>query len=112
MSERRRTFRVAERIREVVAWELQRAADPRFELVTVTSVMVSPDLRQAKVYWTVSGGEGRRAEAQEALDSAGSLFRRALGKDLGARFVPEIKFFYDDTLDVSENVARLMEKVK
>ena len=45
MSERRRTYRVAERIREIIAWELQRTADPRFHLVTVTSVMVTADLR-------------------------------------------------------------------
>ena len=50
----RRIFQIGERIREVIAEQLQRVADPRFELVTITSVMVSPDLRNAKVYWVVS----------------------------------------------------------
>jgi ribosome-binding factor A len=92
-------------------------ADPRFNLVTITSVMVSPDLRNAKVYWVVSFLSGvdrdeRIAEVAEAFHSAEGLFRRMLGKQLGVRFVPEVRFYYDDTLDTVEHVERLMERIK
>lgn len=117
MSGQRRIFQIGERIKEVVAEQLQRAADPRFSLVTITSVMVSPDLRNAKVYWVVSLVSGvdrdqRIAEVQGALESAAGHFRKLLGKQLGIRFIPELRFYYDDTLDTVENVERLMAKIR
>ena len=85
-------------------------ADPRLGLVTITSVVVSPDLRHAKVYWMAGGDSARIAEVEEGFASAGGLFRRALGKELGVRFVPEIKFYYDDTFDTRDEVDRLLSR--
>lgn len=116
MSGQRRVFQVGERIRELIAEQLQRVADPRFDLVTITSVMVSPDLRNAKVYWVVSSSdEGRAeriAEVQEAFETAAGHFRKSVSKSLGIRFTPELRFYYDDTLDTVEHVERLMAKIK
>jgi ribosome-binding factor A len=108
---------MGERIKELIAEHLVHTADPRFSLVTITSVMVSPDLRNAKVYWVVSFVSGvdreeRIHEVAEAFESAQGLFRRMLAKQLGIRFVPEVRFYYDDTLDTVEHVERLMEKIK
>jgi ribosome-binding factor A len=79
--------------------------------------MVSPDLRVAKVYWVVSmlsgvDKEERIQEVEEAFASAEGMFRRLLAKQLGVRFVPELRFYYDDTLDTVEHVERLMSKIK
>ena len=117
MSGQRRVFQVGERIKELVAEHLNRVADPRLSLVTITSVMVSPDLRNAKVYWVVSiFGDAERAEriaeVQEAFDSAAGMFRKMASKALGIRFTPELRFYYDDTLDTVENVERLMAKIR
>jgi ribosome-binding factor A len=117
MSGRRRVFQIGERIKELIAQYLVHTADPRFSLVTITSVMVSPDLRIAKVYWVVSfvsGGDRQQriAEVSEAFDAAQGLFRKMLAKQLGVRFVPDVRFYYDDTLDTVEQVERLMEKIK
>lgn len=117
MSARRRVYQVGERIKELVARNILFAADPRLNLVTVTAVMVSPDLRQAKVYWVVSVPPGedrseRIEQAQEALDGSAGLFRRMLSKELGIRFVPALKFFYDDTLDTVEQVEQLMQRIR
>lgn len=91
--------------------QLSRTADPRFSLVTITSAFVSPDLRVARVYWTISGDAERRREVQEAFEAAAGLFRRSVGHELGLRFVPELKFFYDDTLDTCEEVERLFARI-
>lgn len=117
MSGRRRVFQMGERIKELIAEHLVHTADPRFSLVTITSVMVSPDLRNAKVYWVVSFVSGvdrdeRIQEVEEAFEAAQGLFRRMLAKQLGIRFVPEVRFYYDDTLDTVEHVERLMGKIK
>ena len=111
MAKQRRVHRVAEKVRETVALELQRMADPRFSMVTITSVVSSADLRNVKVYWMVSGGAERRKEVQAAFESASGVFKRVIGHDLNIRFVPEIHFYYDDTLDTDEEVRRLFEKV-
>ena len=112
MSSRRRVFRIAERIQSAVATQILKASDPRFNLVTVTSVMVSPDLKSAKVYWVVSGDKDRIPEVQQALESAVGLFRRGIGKDLGVRYVPDLKFFYDDTLDTQDEMERLFARIR
>jgi ribosome-binding factor A len=117
MAGSRRVYQVGERIKELVAEHLVHTADPRFNLVTITSVMVSPDLRIAKVYWVVSTLSGteraeRISEVTEAFQSAEGLFRRLLAKQLGVRFVPQLRFYYDDTLDTVEHVEQLMSKIR
>ena len=111
MAKQRRVHRVAEKVRETVALELQRMADPRFSLVTITSVVASADLRNVKIYWMASGDAARRKEVEEAFQHAGGVFRRVIGRDLGIKFVPELHFYYDDTLDTDEEVRRLFERV-
>lgn len=112
MADRRRVFRVGERIREVVAQELNRLSDPRFELVSVSSVMTSRDLRTAKIYWLTSAGEEKREEIEEAFKSANGMFRTAVSKALKLRSAPELKFFYDDTLDEQERVTELLSQIQ
>ena len=112
MANQRRVFKIGERIQGLIAAELQRVADPRFFLVTITSVLVSPDMRSAKVYWTVNGDSAeRRLEVEQAFEGARGLFRRAVSGELGIRFVPVLKFFYDDTLDVSAEVDKLFARI-
>lgn len=111
MSSRKRIFQVSERIRVIIANQLLRAADPRFHLVTITSVMVSADLRSAKVYWIATGGLERVPEVEEAFGHSAGMFRRAVGDELSLRFVPELKFFYDDTFDTVEKVEKIFAKI-
>ena len=56
----RRTLKAAEAIRVVVATSLlMETKDPRVQGVTITKVEVTADMRQAKVYFTVLGGESK-----------------------------------------------------
>ncbi len=112
MANQRRTYRVAERIQSAIAKELLRMADPRVYLVTITSVSVSPDLRAAKVFWMVHGGEERIAEAQEALTGACGHFRKFIAHELDIRHAPEVKFFYDDSLDEAERMNEIFESIR
>lgn len=102
---------VAEKIRDLIALELGRASDPRFALVTITSVIVSPDLRHAKVYWASSAGRERLAETENAFSRAEGMFKRTLSRELKIRFVPELKFYYDETLDTVDEVEKLFARV-
>lgn len=108
----RREYKVAEKVKEIVATELLKTSDPRLSLVTISAVTCSSDLRQAKVYWVVSGTPSRIAEVQQAFEDASSYFRRAVASSLSAKFTPELRFFYDDTLDTVAEVERLFEKIR
>lgn len=112
MSSNRRTYRVAEKLQQLIAQEVLRLSDPRFMLVTITSVVVSPDLRNAKVYWIVTGGKERQSEVEEAFKSAGGYFKRAVAKELRTRVAPEMSFFYDNTLDTVEEIEKLFKRLK
>lgn len=112
MATRRRNFRLAEQMREMIAWQVQKAADPRFNLVTITNVVLSPDLKHAKAYWVVSDKRQDIGDVTEAFEAAEGLFKRTLAKELKLRFVPSVKFFYDDTFDVTDSVNTLLDRLK
>jgi len=112
VSKQRRTFRVAERIQGVVANQLLRLSDPRFFMVTITHVVVSRDLKTAKVYWVVSGDKARIVEVRGAFNSAQGIIRGNLAKEIGMRIAPELRFFYDDTLDTQEAVNEIFQRMK
>lgn len=112
MANKRRSFRVGEKVQSIVAHELLRMGDPRFNLVTITSAMMSPDLRHAKLYWMVHGDEIRRQEAEEAFIVANKHFRRLIAKEISTRVIPELHFYYDDTLDYVEKMNHLFASIK
>ena len=111
VTDRRRVYRVAEKIRELIAAKLYHTADPRFAMVTITSATISADLGEAKIYWNISGGPERAQAAQAAFESAAGFFRSHLAKELGLRTVPRLRFYYDDTLDTAAVVERIFEKL-
>jgi ribosome-binding factor A len=110
MANERRRFRVAQQIRTNLASLLLHTADERFSMVTLISVSLSPDLKIAKVYWVVNGGPPRILSVTEAFEGARGFFRREMGKQLGLRHIPDLRFFYDETLDTVEEVDRLLDK--
>ena len=111
MSGSRRVFKVAEKIRELVARHLLELGDPRFHLVTVTGATITADLGEARIYWNVAGAE-RIGEVERAFEGAAGHFRHLLADELGLRVVPRLRFFYDETLDAAQAVERLFERLK
>lgn len=81
-----------------------------FGFITVTSVKVSPDLKIAKIYISVMEKEKREA-ALERIKSASGYIRSELASRIRIKFVPELKFFIDDTLDYVEKIEGLIKKI-
>jgi ribosome-binding factor A len=109
----RRTERLGEEIREEVALLIPaELKDPRIGFVTVTRVEVTPDLRTARVYVGVLGTEKQRQASLTGLKQASGFLRRALGQSLRLRYTPELVFQYDEGLDASDRVARLLEEIR
>ena len=110
MSENRRVHKVAQAIREVLAKRLLETSDERLRMVTITGVKVSKDLRVASVYWVQSGSKQRILEIEGAFKGARGFFRAALSEGLRLRFIPELRFFYDNTLDTVEQIESIMKE--
>lgn len=108
-----RAQRVAETIhKEISNLLIKGLKDPRIGFVTITSVDVTADLRQAKIYYTLMGPQEGRKETQAGLDSSSSYIRQQLGRQLRLRFIPEIHFEYDASFDYGQNIERLLKEVK
>jgi ribosome-binding factor A len=100
---------VQQKLAEVFARGLK---DPRVGLVTITGVKMSPDLREARVYWTVHGELPVRMETARGIDAARGWLRREVGATLGLRLVPELHFTYDEAIDRGDRVERLLREVR
>ena len=86
--------------------------DPRVGLVTITGVKMSPDLREAWVYWTVHGEGAVRKETARGMEAARGYLRREVGATLGLRVVPELHFTYDEAIDRGDRIEQLLREVR
>ena len=86
--------------------------DPRLGLVTITGCKVSPDLRQARVYWTVHGDEKVRKETKLGLTASRGYLRREIGQALSLRVVPDLSFTYDEAIDRGDRIEQLLREAK
>ena len=91
-----RARRLGERIQEIVAETLElKIKDPRLGFITVTAARLSPDLRDATVFYTVYGTEEEAIGTAAALESAKGLVRSEIGKRTGIKFTPTVEFIRD-----------------
>ena len=107
-----RTERVSEEFREIFAEEIPKLKDPRVGFVTVTGVHVTPDLRRAVVYYTVLGEEEERRATAAGLRSASGHLRQVLGHQVRLKFLPELVFEEDDTMERAGRVDELLRRIK
>ena len=98
--------------KEVSAIIREDLKDPRLGFVTVTSVVVSNDLSDAKIYVSVYGDQKNIDDTMEALQSALGFIRREIGSRIRLRIVPEIRFIYDESMEHGAHINQLLEKLK
>lgn len=109
MSQRMR--RVNEAIRQVLAEQLPELKDPRIGFVTLTEVRTTPDLSEARVYFTVLDDSADvRAETAAGLRSAGPLLRRELGAQLRLRRIPALHFVEDPLPAQGRRIEQLLDE--
>jgi ribosome-binding factor A len=109
----KRAEKVGDQIRQEISEMLLRGLkDPRIGFVTITKVAVSDDLRQAKVYYSVFGGDEEKEDSHQGLESATGFIKRELGRRLRLKYMPEITFLFDDSLEYGAHIEELLQKVK
>jgi ribosome-binding factor A len=106
-----RQRKLADRIQHIVAELLElRIKDPRLGFVTVTDVRVSPDLREASIFYTVYGDAEEQVASAAALASATGMIRSEVGKQTGIKFTPTIEFIPDAVPENARHVEELLEQ--
>jgi ribosome-binding factor A len=104
-----RTVRVGEQIRNEIAELLTfHVRDPGIGFITITQVKVTPDLQQARVYYTTMGDDKERRETQRGLERARPMMRRHLGQRMRLKRVPELQFFFDEAIERQDRIERIL----
>lgn len=106
-----------EKLGEQIAIEISdllrtRLKDPRVGFASVTHVEVSGDLRHAKIYVSVMGQPEEKKQTIEALHHATGFLRRELAGRLTVRFMPEIIFKLDNSIEQGAHVLGLIRKME
>jgi ribosome-binding factor A len=108
-----RARRLAVRIREIVASTLEmQVKDPRLGMVTITDARLTPDLRDATLFYTVFGDDTERAASAAALESARGVLRTQVGRQTGIKFTPTLTFVPDAVPDSARRLDDLLAEAR
>lgn len=108
---RQRQRRANEAIREVIGSALLvDLADPRLQMVTITSVETTPDLGRAKVFWTVLD-PSRTDAAAAALESSRGVLQGKVARVLKSRQTPHLVFVHDELQEEARRLTALIDEV-
>jgi len=111
------SFKRADKVADLIKTEisdilLRRINDPQVREITVTGVKVTDDLHQAKVFFVRTGEDTCSEETMRGLQRATGFLRRELGKRLRLRYVPEIKFIFDESFEYGDRINRLLAEIE
>jgi ribosome-binding factor A len=109
-------FKRADRVAELIMAEMsdilfKQVKDPRVHAVTITSVKVTDDLRNAKIFFVELGKDDCSPEIKAGLVKATGFIRRELGKRLQLRVVPEIMFVHDQSFGYGNRIDKLLAEI-
>jgi ribosome-binding factor A len=100
---------LVQEVSEIIRREVK---DPRVGFVTITDAEVTPDLRQARVFFTVLGDASGREETGKALNRAAGFVRSEFARRAQMRYVPEIRFEYDQGVERGLRISQLLEQIR
>lgn len=108
-----RMRRVNEAVREVLSEAIAEGLkDPRIGFVTVTSVDTSADLRSAKVYVSVLGGEQETGETLAGLEHSRGFLQALIGRQLALKRTPQLTFVRDESIDYGFHIEKILKEME
>lgn len=109
----KRSTRVGGQIfKEISLMLVEKIRDPRLKDVSLTGVDLSSDLKSARIYFSIIGGEDAVHGAQAGLESAKGLMKREIGRRLSLRYVPELFFVHDGSIERGMRMESLFEQLR
>ena len=83
--------------------------DPRIGFVTITDVVLSSDLRIARVYFSVLGGNDQVKKSLEGLGRACTYIQSELSSRVSLRFLPVLHFYFDGSYEYGARIDRIIQ---
>lgn len=106
-----RRLRVQDLLREEISLIIQRELqDPGLGFVTVVEVKMSEDLKTGKVYVSIYGDDEAQKDTLEALRRSKGYIKFLLGKRVTLRYIPELTFLLDDTMERVQRIEEIFKK--
>ncbi len=104
-----RKDRINDAVKQEMAQILRDVKDPRIAgcLVSITGAQVSPDLKFAKIFFSVLGDD--KNEVLKALKNASGFFRSELAKRINLRITPQLAFEYDNSMEYGANISSILK---
>jgi len=113
MAENRRINRYADSIKRALSNIIEfKLNNPHKGFITLTRVKVSPDLKIATVYYTVLGDDAQKDQTQAVLKKSNQFLRSELKPFITSRWLPELRFFYDDSMERVDRINDLLKQIK
>ena len=109
----RRTDRINGLLRQEISQLLSRELnDPRLSsVVSITQVETSSDLRRARVFVSVLGNREEKETVLRGINSATGFMRREMKGRLSLKYIPELKFILDESMEEAEYIFELMDRL-
>jgi len=108
-----RQERLGEQIRDVLAacFTGEKLNDPRIGGVTLTHVRLTADLQLASVYYRLFDSQSKEA-AKDGLESCKGFLKKSLSRELKTRRIPELRFFYDESVETGARIENLLASIR
>jgi ribosome-binding factor A len=107
-----RSDRVGCQIQKVLSDLLLKSVrDPRLKSASITGVKMSRDLRIARVYFITSDDKNNIAQTIEGFKSALGYVKYKLAAELGLRYMPELRFFYDESFEYGFHIDKILNRI-
>ena len=105
-------MRVGDEMRHILAnLFISEVFIPEAGLLTVTKVTVTDDLKIAKVYLSFLENKKPVEDVLEILESKKNLIRRYVGLKLTLKYIPQLKFYYDDSIEHAQRIDDLIQMI-
>jgi len=99
--------------RELSALLARGLKDPRITgFITVTGAKMSPDLKEVVAYVSIHGEEAVRRQTLQGLAAAAGYLQREVARNILLRWVPHLRFVYDESVEEGDKIERLLKEVK
>jgi ribosome-binding factor A len=113
MADSRRVKKYSDSIKKAVSTIIEfKLSDPDKGMITITKAKVSPDLKIASLYYTVLGDEEQKEKSRKVLERSHNHIKNELKPYITSRFLPELRFFYDDSMEYAIHINELLQKIK
>ena len=108
----KRAVRVGDQIlKEIADLLMRKVKDPRVHGVTLTGIDLSKDLKHGRVFFSIMGESDDIVNTQKGLDSAKGYIKREIGRRLNLRYMPDIMFQYDPTIETGNQMEKLFQRI-